>query len=63
MRSQRKQPVSEGSNRLDQIYFVSAKIFCEKGYDASSMSDIADAVGIAILLAFTFFLFVLARNV
>jgi len=46
MRSQRKQPVSEGSNRLDQIYFVSAKIFCEKGYDASSMSDIADAVGI-----------------
>jgi len=33
-------------NRLDQIYFVSAKIFCEKGYDASSMSDIADAVGI-----------------
>src|SRR5215475_5125094 len=46
MRSQRRQAVSEGLNRLDKIYFVSAKIFCEKGYDASSMSDIADAVGI-----------------
>src|SRR5262245_38428635 len=46
MRSQRRQAVSEGLSRLDQIYFVSAKIFCKKGYDASSMSDIADAVGI-----------------
>lgn len=46
MRPQKRQAVSEESNRLDQIYFVSALIFCEKGYDATSMSDIADAVGI-----------------
>ncbi len=39
-------PASEEPNRLDQIYYVAAKIFCEKGYDATSMSDIADAVGI-----------------
>jgi AcrR family transcriptional regulator len=39
-------PVSEEPNRLDQIYYVAARIFCEKGYDATSMSDIADAVGI-----------------
>ncbi len=39
-------PASEEPNRLDQIYYVAARIFCEKGYDATSMSDIADAVGI-----------------
>jgi AcrR family transcriptional regulator len=46
MKAQKKAIVSEEPNRLDQIYYVAAKIFCEKGYDATSMSDIADAVGI-----------------
>ncbi|MGH9834916.1 MAG: TetR/AcrR family transcriptional regulator [Blastocatellia bacterium] len=46
MKPQKRATVSEEPNRLDQIYYVAAKIFCEKGYDATSMSDIADAVGI-----------------
>jgi AcrR family transcriptional regulator len=46
MRSQKKLSASEEPNRLDQIYYVAAKIFCDKGYDATSMSDIAEAVGI-----------------
>jgi len=31
---------------LGEIYRAAAKIICEKGYDATSMNDIADAVGI-----------------
>jgi TetR/AcrR family transcriptional regulator, cholesterol catabolism regulator len=31
---------------LSEIYRVAAQIICEKGYDATSMSDIAQAVGI-----------------
>ena len=46
MRPQKKLAASEEPNRLNQIYYVAAKIFCDKGYDATSMSDIADAVGI-----------------
>src|SRR5215468_12734106 len=46
MRPQKKLTASEELNRHDQIYYVAAKIFCDKGYDATSMSDIADAVGI-----------------
>lgn len=34
------------SGRLGEIYRVAAQIICEKGYDATSMSDIAEAVGI-----------------
>lgn len=45
MRSQKNLTPSEEPNRLDQIYYVAAKIFCDKGYDATSMSDIADTVG------------------
>lgn len=42
-----KPPVESGDqNRLDQIYYVAARVFCEKGYDAASMNDIAEAVGI-----------------
>jgi AcrR family transcriptional regulator len=33
-------------DRLNQIYFFAARLFCEKGYDATSMSDIAEATGI-----------------
>lgn len=34
------------SDRLDYIYRVAARLICEKGYDATSMNDIADALGI-----------------
>lgn len=34
------------SDRLGEIYRAAAKIICEKGYDATSMNDIAEAVGI-----------------
>ena len=34
------------SERLAQIYTVAAELFCEKGFDATSMSDVAEAVGI-----------------
>ena len=33
-------------DRLNQIYFFAARLFCEKGYDATSMSAIAEATGI-----------------
>ena len=32
--------------RADHIYRVAAQIMCEKGYEATSMKDIADAVGL-----------------
>ena len=37
---------SNGLDRRNQIYFFAARLFCEKGYDATSMSDIAEATGI-----------------
>lgn len=37
---------STESGRLGDIYRVAAQIICEKGYDATSMNDIAEAVGI-----------------
>lgn len=47
----RAKTVSKLSNadepdRLGEIYRVAAQLICEKGYDATSMSDIAEAVGI-----------------
>jgi AcrR family transcriptional regulator len=34
------------SDRLSEIYRTAARMICEKGYDATSMNDIAEAVGI-----------------
>lgn len=34
-----------GIDRLRQIYYVAARLFCERGFDATSMNDIADAIG------------------
>jgi AcrR family transcriptional regulator len=34
------------TDRLAEIYRAAAQIICEKGYDATSMNDIAEAVGI-----------------
>lgn len=46
MKSQKKQSRLSGTERVDQIYRVAAQMIYERGFDASSMSDIADAVGI-----------------
>ena len=37
---------SDEPDRLREIYRAAAEIICEKGFDATSMNDIADAVGI-----------------
>jgi AcrR family transcriptional regulator len=49
MRSNKRslvEPQSNENDRLVEIYRVAARIICEKGYDATSMNDIAEAVGI-----------------
>ncbi len=38
--------ISDEPDRLGEIYRAAALLICEKGYDATSMSDIAEAVGI-----------------
>ena len=43
---QKKQSRLSSTERVDQIYRVAAQIICERGYDATSMNDIAEAVGI-----------------
>lgn len=40
------QSASTAPDRLGEIYRAAARIICEKGYDATSMNDIAEAVGI-----------------
>lgn len=44
-KSFRLSPSTE-TGRLGEIYRAAAQIICEKGYDATSMNDIAEAVGI-----------------
>jgi len=39
-------PNSNEPDRLGEIYRAAAEIICDKGYDATSMNDIAEAVGI-----------------
>jgi len=46
MKLQRRQPRVNGEDRLAEIYKIAAQIICEKGFDATSMNDIAEAVGI-----------------
>ncbi len=48
MKAQKKvsKQTEASKKRLSQIYVVAARLFCDKGFDATSMSDIADAVGI-----------------
>lgn len=45
-RRQKKAPSLNDSERLREIYAVAAQIICERGFDATSMDDIAEAVGI-----------------
>lgn len=37
---------TNGDDRLKQIFFAAAQLFCEQGYDATTMSDIGDAIGV-----------------
>lgn len=46
IRPQRKSSEANDVERLRQIYRAAAWLFCEKGYEATSMSDIAERVGI-----------------
>jgi len=46
MKNGKKQTRLSGVERTDQIYSVAAQMICERGFDATSMSDIAEAVGI-----------------
>lgn len=39
-------PVADGTNRLEYIYRAAAEIICQKGFDATSMNDIAEALGL-----------------
>lgn len=39
-------PVWRKENRTTHIYQVAAEIMCRRGYEATSMNDIADAVGL-----------------
>ena len=39
-------PVRRKEDRADHIYRVAADVMCQKGYEATSMNDIADAVGL-----------------
>ena len=41
-----KLSASDETNRLAEIYRAAASLICEKGYDATSMNDIAEAVGL-----------------
>ncbi|MFN0120183.1 MAG: TetR/AcrR family transcriptional regulator [Blastocatellia bacterium] len=46
LRQQKKDAEANGDGRLQQIIFAAAQLFCEQGYDATSMSDIGDAIGV-----------------
>jgi TetR/AcrR family transcriptional regulator, cholesterol catabolism regulator len=48
MRNHKTKKLADGapeSERLAEIYHVAAQIICDKGFDAMTMNDIADAVG------------------
>jgi AcrR family transcriptional regulator len=46
MKTPFKLSASDETNRLGEIYRAAALLICEKGYDATSMNDIAEAVGL-----------------
>jgi AcrR family transcriptional regulator len=46
MKLQNKDADANGDDRLRQIFFAAAQLFCEQGYDATTMSDIGDAIGV-----------------
>jgi len=46
MKLQNKAIDANGDDRLRQIFFAAAQLFCEQGYEATTMSDIGDAIGV-----------------
>jgi AcrR family transcriptional regulator len=46
MRVKQSAPIWRKEDRTDHIYRVAAEIMCRKGYEATSMNDIAEAVGL-----------------
>jgi AcrR family transcriptional regulator len=46
MRPAKKTFIEPERDRLSAIYHAAAQIICDKGFDATSMNDIADVVGI-----------------
>ena len=46
MKTRKKIAPAREQDRLKEIYRVAARSFCEKGFDATSMNEIAEAVGI-----------------
>src|ERR1700737_890369 len=42
----KKTPAWHKNDRMDHIYRRAAEVMCRKGYEATSMNDIADAVGL-----------------
>jgi TetR/AcrR family transcriptional regulator, cholesterol catabolism regulator len=46
IRQQKRAAEVNRDDRLTQIIFAAAQLFCEQGYDATSMSDIGDAIGV-----------------
>jgi TetR/AcrR family transcriptional regulator, cholesterol catabolism regulator len=45
-KSKKAIPIWRKEDRADHIYRVAAEVMCRKGYEATSMNDIADAVGL-----------------
>src|SRR5215475_4419026 len=41
-----KDAEAPADDRLKQIFFAAAQLFCEQGYEATTMSDIGDAIGV-----------------
>src|SRR5215813_8448425 len=41
-----KDAEAPADDRLSQIFYAAAELFCEQGYDATTMSDIGDAIGV-----------------
>lgn len=46
MKVKQSMPIWRKEDRTDHIYRVAAEIMCQKGYEATSMNDIAEAVGL-----------------
>ena len=46
MKLQNRGTETNGDDRLRQIFFAAAQLFCEQGYDATTMSDIGDVIGV-----------------
>jgi TetR/AcrR family transcriptional regulator, cholesterol catabolism regulator len=46
LKTKQSVPIWRKEDRTGHIYRVAAEIMCQKGYEATSMNDIADAVGL-----------------